>query len=160
MRTLLLALLAVAALVGCSTASEQDVARDESGDVTETDELGVFAIQNGDCLMMPDDSADSVETVTAVPCSEPHSGEVYALVQSSGDDGEYPGDVAINTEAAEECERTFDETTGLVYATDPDWGITWLTPSEDSWNLGDDREIVCIAGPLEGGTTTDILPKA
>jgi hypothetical protein len=160
MRVLLFVALSFVVLAGCSSAAEQDVARDDSGEVTETDELGVFAIKNGDCLMIPDGTQESVQTLTAVPCSEPHSGEVYSLVQTIGESSEYPGDAAISAEAAEVCERTFDETTGLTYVTDPDWDILWLTPTEDSWNLGDDREIVCIAFPLAGGTTTELLPKA
>ena len=156
----MITLLTVLVSTACSSAAEQDATRDDAGDITESEDIGVFRLQEGDCLMLPDGGVggEVVETMAAVPCSEPHSGEVLAVVVVDGDDGaEFPGAAAVDDVAMTECLGAFERVTGNDFMTDPDWDMTSLNPSADSWNLADDREIVCIVTPLDGSLTTQTV---
>lgn len=161
MSRLILALVASALLfVGCSSASEQDATRDESGEVAENEDIGVFRLRQGDCLIMPGDgiAGDEVETLEATPCSDPHNGEVLAIVTVDGDgDAPYPGDAAISAEAEAGCLGAFETVTGTSFMDDLEWDMTFLSPTADSWDALDDREIVCIVLPLDGGMTTSLV---
>ncbi len=157
----LFAIAAIALLLtACTSAGEQDATRDDEGQVSENEEIGVFRLREGDCLMMPSQGigGEEVETLDAIPCGEPHDGEVLAIVNVPGDDdAPYPGDAAISTEAETGCLSSFQSVTGRDFATDPFWDLTFLSPTSDSWTLGDDREIVCIVLPLDGELTTDLV---
>lgn len=109
-RLLTLTAIAVAGLIlsACSdTTTETE--RDESGEVTErNDDASVFEIQVGDCYNFPDDSATSseVETLSAVPCADPHQAEAYHEVELEGD--EFPGTPAVEEQADAECLAEFE----------------------------------------------------
>lgn len=158
--------LVVALLVGLAMAcsddpSTTDVARDDDGDIVESDDLGVFRIQVGDCLLLPGAAAVEVSTLEAVPCPEPHGGEVFALFDvAGGPDDPFPGDLEVAARAEAGCIERFDAHTGLDFMTDPDWDLTYLHPNQASWEGLDDREVVCVATPLGGGSTTEMLPVA
>jgi hypothetical protein len=147
------------ALAACGADAATDIARDaETNEVTETDELGVFAIQEGDCLLLPnEDGSGSIQTITALPCAEPHRGEVYAILLTEHE--EWPGDDVIAEESWTACVAAFDDRTGLDYASDLTWDVFHLYPSEASFNEADDREIVCIAIPIDRELTSDTLPR-
>ncbi len=157
----LLTIAAVALLLSaCTSAGEQDATRDDDGQVSENEEIGVFRLRQGDCLMMPNQGigGEEVETLEAIPCDEPHDGEVLSIVTvAGGDDAPYPGDEAISSEAQTGCLDSFQSVTGRDFAADPFWDLTFLSPTSDSWTLGDDREIVCIVVPLDGELTTDLV---
>lgn len=145
---------------GCTAAGEQDATRDETGDITENDDVGVFRLQEGDCLVMPSGgiAGEEVETMEGIPCNEPHDGEVLALVIVPGDDdAEFPGQAAISSQAEAGCLEQFSTKTGRDFLTDPDWDMTFLSPTADSWALGNDREIVCIVTPLDGEMTVNLV---
>jgi hypothetical protein len=161
MRRLTPVLLAIVGLAGaCTSAGEQDATRDEAGAITDTDEVGVFRLREGDCLALPgaDLGDDQVESLEAVPCTEPHGGEVLALIDvEGGEDAPFPGREVMDETATERCVAEFDSTTGTDFMSDPDWNMTWLTPTDDSWTVLGDREIVCIVVPLDGTPTTDLV---
>ncbi len=77
-------------------------------------EVDVLDLEVGDCV------ADSLPvgeevilTVETVPCSEPHSEEVYAVVTLP--DGDFPGDEAVAAQADEVCAAEFESFVGLPY---------------------------------------------
>ncbi|MEL6983317.1 MAG: septum formation family protein [Actinomycetota bacterium] len=154
----LFAFLAAALLLAsCSSAGEQDATRDDSGEVAENEDIGVFRLRQGDCLIMPSAgiAGEEVETLEAIPCSEPHDGEVLSIVTVAGDDdAPFPGDALISAEAETGCLSDFQSITGVDFALDTEWDMTFLSPTTDSWTLGNDREIVCIVLPLDGQLTT------
>ncbi len=159
-RYLYLAIVVLAA-AGCAAAGEQDATRDETtGEIVENEDVGVFRLQEGDCLVMPSAGivGEEVETMEAIPCAEPHDGEVLALVEvAGGDDAPFPGQSALSDEAQTRCLEEFQTATGRDFLTDPDWHMTFLSPTADSWSIGNDREIVCIVTPLDGSPTTDVV---
>ena len=90
-------LLVLALATSCSDDSTSDNStRDEEGNITEGGDVGVFALEVGDCFDQPPDG--NIEEVAGVPCDEPHDTEVYAKFDmEGGDDAPYPGDAAVQT---------------------------------------------------------------
>ncbi len=122
-------------------------------------EVGVFEVEIGECLLFPsEDLEGTVETLTTIQCTDPHDGEVIALPQIPGELGSpYPGDNFITERAEVTCVEAFNTITGVDFYQDPTWDLTWLTPTNDSWTVVGDREVVCIAIPLNGEQTTETL---
>lgn len=111
-----------------------------SADAGEGQETSVFDLENGDCF---DASGDEVDTVTVVDCALPHTYEAFAIFDhEAGTDAPYPGDEALLEYADSACQPYFEEYVGIAYADSQYW-ITSVTPSRQTWEEGDDREIVC-----------------
>ena len=143
------------ALTGCSALNgilgggSGDANRDEeSGQVTESANIDIFALKVGDCKM--ESPSGLIQDADVVPCAEPHDEEVYHEITM--DDGDYSED-AINT-ASEECIGdaytqfvgvSYDQSTLEVYP---------ITPTKDTWEQLDDRLVQCVivdpAGQVEG----------
>ncbi len=135
------ALAAVAAATLLLTACGQSETRDESGEITTGGDTDVFTLQVGDCLGAIE--TGEVNDVPTVPCSEPHQLEVFG--EYSFPDGDYPGDDTISTTADEECIALFDAFVGLAYE-ESALGVTYYTPTQESWESGDDRLVSCLVG--------------
>ena len=151
------ALAVLLVLAACSSAATQDAERNDDGQIEGESELGVLRFQVGDCFVQPD-VLEGIESVDAVPCDQPHTGEVLDVYDYVGSDT-FPGLAAFQEAAAEECVARFDRITGLDFFTDPDWDLTALYPSAESWAGADDREIVCIAVPLDGEPVSVSIPR-
>lgn len=139
------------ALLGsaCGAASTQDeTTRDEIGNVVEGGEVGVFALRVGDCFT--DIPVGEVETIEAVPCAGDHLVEVYHTF-----DVDLPAfdSAKVNELAGEGCFDAFEPYVGSDYASSY-FDFTSLNPTSESWEFGDDREIVCLLRPFEDGETT------
>ena len=136
-------------------AGQDNTVRDDTGAVVEGGELGALRIRVGDCIL--DDGEDGeIEVVDAVPCAEQHRSEVFAaFVLGGGDDAEYPGDDAVFLEAADGCYLRFEEFVGHPYESSV-YNFGTITPTEDSWDHLDDREVLCTVfrfdGSLKSGT--------
>lgn len=133
------------ALTACGDSLTGDeTERDESGDVVEEGEVGALSLQVGDCL----DSAvqTEVDQVPVVPCAEPHDSEVFALFDLP--DGDFPGAEAVIEEAETGCAGDrFSDYVGIEYL-QSQYLISYLLPTEQTWDAVDDREIVClVTGP-------------
>ncbi len=146
-RTLALgATVAVAAfaLTGCAGISsvfgpgEPD--RDETGQITEEQNIDIFAVTVGDCL--PSNAmADEMSAVDVVPCSEPHGFEVYH--EFNLEDGEYPAEDDLWDAVGEGCIPAFDEFVGIAFE-ESALEIYPLWPTEASWEELDDRLVQCL----------------
>lgn len=146
--------LVLLSLAACTSDAEQDsTERDESGAITEEGDLGVFALNVGDCVNSPDDTEDGVSSMTGVPCDEPHDGEVFGTIDSTAT--EFPGDAELQSEADEVCAAEFETYVGIEYAVSELFFQT-LIPTQQTWDDQDDREIVCIAVEEEGQLTGSV----
>jgi hypothetical protein len=91
----------------------------------------------------------SGDTVTPVPCEQPHRAEVFgSLVHPAAEDVDWPGDLEVAGYAESECLARFVPAIGAPYESSV-FDFTVLGPTEDSWNDGD-RAIVCIAHGTDG----------
>ncbi|TDD68644.1 hypothetical protein E1262_15465 [Jiangella aurantiaca] len=130
--------------------------RDDSGRITEEGELSTYDVEIGDCLNgLRDVEADAaITSLPAVPCTEPHEGEVYASFELTGDD--YPGVDGIVAQGDERCAEAL-----LTYSTrayeDQNVGLFYLYPDELGWPQ--DRTMVCIAVALEGTLTGSLTER-
>ena len=111
--------------------------------VTEGGDVGVFALNVGDCFDDPPDvqgdGDGSVEAVAAVPCDEPHDNQVYHKFDLP--DGDFPGEDATFDRATAGCIAQFEAAVGEAYETSP-LDIFPLTPTESGWAAGD-QEVIC-----------------
>lgn len=136
------AILALAGGYGLFT-SFGEADRDGSGEIVTGGEINVMAVEEGDCFDDPTGDEEVVSALDAVPCSEPHDNEIFAIESIAASYGsEYPGQETLLSHSYEIC-------TGSVFATYvgtdypvSDLDVFTLTPTEDSWDEGD-REVVC-----------------
>lgn len=121
----------------------------------ETVEVDVYKLRVGDCFTESEDTEEEIiYTVPVVPCSEPHSDEVFALVNLP--DGDFPGQDAVYSQAEELCIAEFESFVGLSYR-ESVLDIWVIAPVEEGWVAGD-REVVCniydpdgnVSGTLRG----------
>jgi hypothetical protein len=130
------------AIVGGAGILDDDTTRDESGEIVEAGALGAMAMQVGDCIQLPEE--DLVQSVQAVPCVEPHDAQVYALFDMA--EGAFPGVAAVDTAAEEGCMSRFAGFVGMSYEESTLYA-NWFTPTQESWEEIDDREIACVIVP-------------
>lgn len=105
----------------------------------------VFSIDVGTCF--DDQDEEVVSSVPEVDCAEPHDNEVFALLTYDESDV-YPGQDALFERGKELCIDEFESYVGMSYA-ESDLEVFPITPSEDSWNDRDDREIICALYALD-----------
>jgi Septum formation len=107
----------------------------------------LFDLKTGDCFTSKAGTAGrtvDLKDVTTLSCTEPHDGEVFAVVSHpAAKDVAYPGDENVADFAAAECLQQFPAYTGATYD-DSDLEVASVRPDEDSWSDRDDREVACV----------------
>ena len=93
------------------------------------------SLEVGDCVS-EDGVEGLVDDIDETSCDEEGALEVTKVFNM--DDGDYPGQDAVDEAALDEC---------------PSDVVTYLYPTEESWNGADDREIVCFS--QAGGDTEE-----
>lgn len=146
-------IVALGSACSSSESTQDNSTRDDSGDITEGGDVGVFALEVGDCFDQPPDG--NIAEVAAVPCDQAHDLEVYAKFDmEGGDDAPYPGDAAVQT-ASEDCIGSlFEDYVGLDYQSSR-YGVFPITPTQQTWESDlHDREIICTANTVDGSQLT------
>ncbi|WP_232838206.1 DUF4190 domain-containing protein [Streptomyces geranii] len=120
------------------------------------DSNSTFSLEKGDCFDSLDGSLEGYAyDVDIVPCSRPHDGEVFAGFQLPA--GSYPGDDRVTEVADEKCYALEDSYAMDSWAVPVDVDVYYLTPTRQSWRLGD-REVTCVFGSVDtDGTLTGSL---
>lgn len=159
-----LALAALAVVALAASCSDDDDPRGEDGRVDEPADISVYELRAGDCLVPPEDIDTGIGAVRVVPCDDPHTQEVFALVPYTDDEGEtagpradFPGDEPLDEFANAECLTPFADYFNVDYV-DSSLFLTFLAPTVRSWDERDDREIVCIA-QTDGEPVTESLAR-
>ncbi|MDJ0747876.1 MAG: septum formation family protein [Woeseiaceae bacterium] len=118
--------------------------RDGTGAIVGEGSVNAFTIRIGDCF---NDTASistaeggEVSSLPAVPCSEPHDNEVYAVFDLGV--AEFPEGNAMSTMAFDACRNRFESFVGVDYESSA-LDILALYPTRESWELQGDREVVC-----------------
>ena len=123
-----------------------------AGGVACSDDDSVFNAEVGDCVEDVNDLVGDVSELPAVDCTDDHDGEIIFLFEHEGDDDDFPGEDALQAEAAEDClGGEFEDYTGTEYS-ESAIDVLFITPSEGSWGEGD-RETICVASV---GDTVDV----
>lgn len=124
---------------------------------------GVFSLEVGDCFVESEMNtalfSDGISEVPLVDCAEEHDSEFFYSHQMT--DAEYPGDSAVQTEADEICKgENFTDFIGVDYFESEIYAY-YLTPTQQSWDQANDREIICYATTANiGETVTGTLAGA
>jgi len=146
-------LFALGVVEGFRDGFEDEPERNESGEVVEGGDLTPSKLRVGDCFNEPRigdlDPTEQIETelVDVVPCRGPHDAEIYHSFQLSG--SEYPGQDFIDRQA-QACVPEFKEFVGLAY-TRSRLEFAFYFPTEESWDILDDRGIACVViDPVRG----------
>lgn len=129
------ALAAATLLAGCSL-----FGAGSSGGVG-AHQTSVFHLRPGECMNPPRTVEAAISTVATVPCSSPHTEEVYALVVDHAGSN-YPGSDALVHFANAACLQRFAGYVGVDYQYSQLY-YTYLLPSVRSWASGD-RSVVCV----------------
>jgi Septum formation len=114
--------------------------------------LEVGTTEETRCLLVTDALEPEVSELPVGPCTEPHSHEVYAVVEYTEQDV-YPGMSALETFAERECLGEFQDFVG-VSAFDSSLVFSWLVPSLSGWTDEDDREVLCVLADGQGRQLT------
>lgn len=123
------------------TGSGDDAKRDEpGGQITESSEADVFSLKLGDCMNRAD-LTGLIDTVDAMPCTDPHDAEIYAEFEFPK--GDFPGDAVFTEKADTFCYDEFATYMGISYD-DSTLDMTYLTPTSSSWSGTDDRLLQCV----------------
>lgn len=152
-------------LSGCGVLDEimsgGEAPRDEpGGEITASAEADAFQILKGDCIDLEaldgygeatEGEEYEVETVPVVPCSDPHTGEVFAELVMDTD--EYPGDEGMAKKFDEWCYEQFGTFVGVSYD-ESQYGYTGFYPTQDTWEQLDDRTLQCVISSEEPVTGT------
>lgn len=118
-------------------------------------ELGADAV--GWCLNVDEDFGPQVAALPVVDCGEPHTHEVYNVVDSKA--SQYPGFEALEAEAQVKCLDAFEGYVGIS-PFDSNLIYSWMVPTLASWedtSVGKhgDRQIICVVGNRDGETLVD-----
>lgn len=146
-----LALVSLAAACSNTSGTEDETTRDSAGDVVDGGDLGVFALQLGDCV----DASNFLDTVgpgdstvidgfAAIPCDEPHTAEVVLVDDEYfADLEEYTSEESMSESSTPVCIAALDEYTGTEYESSQ-FDFVSLVPTSESWDQLDDRGLVCM----------------
>jgi len=121
---------------GCSLLGKQP--RDAAGNLTATASLSASQLRVGDCLLDVNTVGATVNKVTAVPCSTPHNGEVYAVGTK----------VLASTQSVAEqfCTDNFEAYIGIPIE-DTTLDISYVHPQSAS---DTNKTITCIVAHADG----------
>ncbi|NNE75434.1 MAG: hypothetical protein HKN26_17350 [Acidimicrobiales bacterium] len=108
---------------------------------TEQPANSVFALDVGSCVGTEPVALDQpLSVIDVVPCTEPHSAEVFDVANSP--DGEFDA-TAIREFATKICAASLEELFGVAYEDAP-VEFFLINPSEASW-AANDRSSLCLA---------------
>ncbi|MGW3146665.1 DUF4190 domain-containing protein [Streptomyces sp. NPDC001177] len=108
-----------------------------------------LSLAKGECFNAPGGSlSGETEDVDKVSCDREHDGEVFASFKLKG--RSYPGDGPVTKAADERCYGLQDSYAMDGWAVPSDVDVYYLTPTRDSWSLGD-REVTCVFGNTTEG---------
>ena len=130
-----------------------DSQRDNSGELTEQQDISPSSLRARDCIGVGELAEmldEGMYEVTAVPCSEPHSAEVYRVFDLA--DGDYPGDGEVVRLSETGCLNAFRDFVGVPPARST-LDVTFLHPQSTSWRITGDREVLCFVSEVDALTT-------
>jgi hypothetical protein len=111
-----------------------------TGKITGSGNLSVFSLAVGDWFNSPVATQD-VASVTAEPCNQPHSAQIYAKFNLAGSNFSYPGTATVTRLAVNGCTAR----TGSIDRSRTTNAMTvhFLFPDQDAW-LGGQRTAACM----------------
>ena len=112
----------------------------------------VATAEAGECINTADVSSGEITEIPTLDCSEEHDAQIFHVFDI--DDGDYPGDDAVQTAADEGCLGQFETFVGTGYE-ESALDYAYITPTQETWDQADDREVLCVLYAMDGSTTTE-----
>ncbi len=109
---------------------------------------GVATADVGACVNTADLQGDITDIVT-LSCDESHDAQLVGKFDM--EDGDWPGDDAVQTAATEQCVPLFEDFVGAEYSSSSLY-LNYVGPSEGTWTNAGDREVLCFAYADEATT--------
>jgi hypothetical protein len=148
----ILALVVFIVLIVIGKIEIDDSERNGSGEIDHEQVITVSLLRAGDCIG-PGENQEMMREgryeVTAVPCTDLHSAEVYHVFELA--DGDYPGDGEVVRLAETGCLDAFRGYVGVRPARSA-LGVTFLSPRSITWRISDDREVICFLSEVDQAT--------
>ncbi len=118
--------------------------------------LPVLDLGDGDCFDTVSDPTAVDKAVWKINCADPHSYEVYGVLDYDGDGSgrgtPYPGVSAVQNWSEQACYAQFEPFVGVRWTiSELDIKVWW--PSERSWN-NNDRGVICTVTASNGSDLT------
>lgn len=121
--------------------------------ITHRGSLSAFSLAVGDCFNNPP-NATSLTSVTAIPCGQAHSAQIYAKFALSGSILSYPGDTALTRLATSGCNARISVLDKPKITNS--MTIRYLYPLQESWLAGQ-RTVTCMITDLTPDITSSVL---
>ncbi|MGO1543507.1 MAG: septum formation family protein [Gulosibacter sp.] len=124
----------------------------------EPDDADVFQLSVGDCITDTDMQGTELQTVPTVPCSQPHTYEVYHDFDIETDEFPGQGTSELDEIVADGClGDAFEDFIGTPFSSST-LGVMYLSPTQGSWDNGDTL-VSCMVyeGEGEGNVSTGSL---
>ena len=133
---------------------EDNTVRDQSGEIVEQGELGVFVLSVGDCFIA---AIGDLATTTGVPCSSSHNNELAGEFTLIAD--VFPGETSMTSKAETNCPPLISSYVGdldKVYLRYPNFAWSPILPTIGSFAEGD-RTVLCAIGLDDEGSLSESL---
>jgi len=153
----------IAVAVGAFLVFAPDDTESDERDSSDGDRrASVFDLSEGDCWNNVPNGREEAETVHPVRCSDPHEGEVFAVVAL--DLGEaWPGVDVVTSQAEADCVQRFQAFVGVTYDRSV-LDLYYFGPTEETWTERDARAVVCVVvdptAPDDGRVTGSLQGAA
>ncbi|MDJ1372000.1 septum formation family protein [Gulosibacter molinativorax] len=124
----------------------------------EPDDADVFNLTVGDCITDTDMAGTELQTVPTVPCSQPHTFEVFHDFEITTSTFPGPDSDELMNIVSDGClGDAFTQFVGVEYNSST-LGVMYLSPTQGSWDQGD-RLVSCMVyeGEGSGNVTTGTL---
>ncbi|HEV2256557.1 MAG TPA: DivIVA domain-containing protein [Streptosporangiaceae bacterium] len=120
--------------------------------IPSTGQLTMRQLQVGDCLQgsgqTVEDFSQGNGPFTGVPCTQPHTAEVFFAGNAWPRSLAYPGDQAVHDHGHARCLKAFSAYDGIDSSSST-FDVVFSTPTSSTWP-GDDRRLVCFASSAPG----------
>jgi hypothetical protein len=139
-----------------STSSTASTTTAATGPPAGATEEGLRSVAIGQCFELPRDDPEAQDrAVWIIDCADPHTHEVFDIVDFAGPElkgGGYAGAAAVQDWAEQACFDRFEAFVGVPWTRSNLEIETWW-PSAESWGRND-RKVICTVFPQSGGRTT------
>jgi hypothetical protein len=127
--------------------------RSSAGVITHSGRINVFSLSIGDCFDNPA-GAQTVNTVTAIPCNQPHNAQIYGKFKLTGSDLSYPGATAVAQAARSGCNARIGNVNKSM--TTSAMTVRIFLPEERAWIIGQ-RTVSCMIVNPKADLTSSLL---
>jgi hypothetical protein len=134
-----LGIVAALAIGGKVVHDHNAAGRGANGDVTKKGDLDVFKIKPGDCFTDPG-TETSFSSVTAIPCDQPHTAQVFASFVYPGATDTSPSDSEMQDAVSSQCST---DALDQDFLSSHGMSAGFVRPNDAAWSKGSNT-ILCL----------------